>query len=67
VHDLHHAHPHSPRPRLTSVSLATDEFLEYREDDFGCCLELGGGLLEHEEDNMGTAESKWESGALGEV
>jgi hypothetical protein len=36
------------------------------EDDFGLRLELGGELLGQEEDNMGAAEGKRESGALGE-
>jgi hypothetical protein len=55
VHDLHRGHS---RPRLTGVSLATNEFDEQCEDDFGLCLELGGDLLEQEEDNTGAAEGK---------
>ena len=45
---------------------AADEFDEWREDDFGLCLKLGGELLEQEEDNTGTAEGKREGGALEE-
>jgi hypothetical protein len=65
MHDLHREHPHPHRPRLTGVSLATEEFDEQCEDDFGLCLELGGELLEpeQEEDNTGAAEGKRESGA----
>ena len=61
MHDLHHEHPHPPRSRLISVS-----FDECCRDEIGLRLELGGGLLELEEDNMGVAEWRRVSGALGE-
>jgi hypothetical protein len=62
------AYAHPPRPRLSCVSLANNEFDEYCEDDCGLRLrlELGGELLERVEDNIGTAERKQESGAVGE-
>jgi hypothetical protein len=63
MHDLHREHPHPHRPRLTGVSLATYEFDEQCEDDFGLRLELGEELLEQEQDNTGAAEGKRESGA----
>jgi hypothetical protein len=66
AHDLHREHPDPPWPRLTGVILATNEFDEQCEDDFGLRLELGGELLEQEEDNTGATEGKRESGALGE-
>jgi hypothetical protein len=52
-------HPGRGSPR---VSLANNEVEEWREDDFGFRLELGGGLLE-QEDNTGATEGKRESGA----
>jgi hypothetical protein len=36
--------PHPPRPRLSCISLANNEFDEYCEDDCGLHLELRGEL-----------------------
>ena len=66
AHDLSRKHPRPPRPILTGVSLANNEFNGWREDDFGLRLELGGELLERGNGNRGAVEGKRESGALGE-
>jgi hypothetical protein len=69
-HIISIACPHPPRPRLSCVSLANDEFDEYCEDDCGLRLELGGELqlqlLERVEDNIGAVECKQESEVVGE-
>jgi hypothetical protein len=57
---------HPGRPRLTSVSLATNEFDELYEDGFGLRFELGGELPEQEGKNTCAAEGKPDSGAFGE-
>jgi len=41
-HDLYRRQLHPPRPRLTGVGLATNEFDEQCADDFGLRLEIGG-------------------------
>ena len=48
VHDLHRAHPHPPRSKVTSASFAINEFGEHCEDELGLCLELGRELVEQE-------------------
>jgi hypothetical protein len=57
---------HPGRPRLTSVSLATNEFDELCEGGFGIRFELHGELLQQEGKNTCAAEGKPESGALGQ-
>ena len=57
--------PSSTQPRLGD-SLGVNEFDERCEDDLGLCLELGGELIEQEEDSTGTAEGEAESGVFGD-
>ena len=52
---------HPGRPRLTGVSLATNEFDELCEDGFGIRFELGGELLQQEGKNTCAAEGKLEA------
>ncbi|KAI0262662.1 hypothetical protein BGY98DRAFT_1104105 [Russula aff. rugulosa BPL654] len=47
------------RSRLIGVSFPIDEFDERCRDEIGLRLELGGELLEKEEDNMGVTERRW--------
>ena len=45
MHDLHPEHPHPSRPRLTDVSLATDEFDEQCEVASACVSSLEENCL----------------------